>query len=1129
MIITLDPDDASWKLQDVRYGYDPYSKSVKILLDIPQCRHELLPPIDDSRVGVRAGDPHVSTSTPTCLHVARLLNSGSLTINADVPPWLQCRPSLSDTWFADINGWNRCRFRTRLLSVWPFPLTRDALRPPTWLLKEIARQQWNGIPELWKRLLEEYMLASVANMHLFPTWSTPLLVLPRSADPTNAARSLEPPDVQHYEEKLMRQKVADNNGHKLQNHEPLEAATENSIDEVPDKSNGKLALRETSAAVLSRLQDDRQEQASFRLAIETQMALLVERIDHLTQQEIELQKVVRKTQERIRSSDEATRAIVEGIRRDFEYQFMVQRIQKVVSSQLPLDAKLLVISKGDDRLLVLGGRTAWHFPQNEQGTYPGHNPSDSLEILDQLESLRASGAQYLLIPNTAYWMLEAYEQFGQHLQVWYTRIWHDADAMLFQLFRPEESVRVETEAPVPRSMSLPCPPTWPASFPVAEVPPARPLEVHQASVDIIICVHNALADVKQCLESVIRSTRMPYSLILVDDGSDDETRKYLKHFAYGQQATLIRHERAKGYTLAANVGLRQSRAAYALLLNSDTTVGPNWLDRLVACGESDPAIGLVGPLSNTASWQSIPDVYTPEDWAENQLPAGMTVRAMASMVAHFSGRLYPRMPLLNGFCLLIKHKVLEDIGYFDEERFGKGYGEENDFCLRARQLGWQLALADDVYIYHRQSKSYCHERRRTLCAHADQALLAKHGAAIVQEGVEFCRRNRVLEGLRARAKVLTHRQDCIDEARRNWEGKRVLFLLPIKEPCGGGNVVVQLVRSMREMGVDAGILNFEEHRAQFEASYPDVAVPLIYVPDKTQIAPQFVHHDAVLATWNGSVEWLQTPCFIEHQPIRGYFIQDFEPLFFQPGEPDYQLAWDSYTLFGDLRRIATTMWIRNLVKVHQDVECTVVGPCVDIDLFQPRPRTDPNWPQRPLRIAAMVRPSTPRRGPYRTMEVLRDLSRAQGNTVEIIIFGCCSEDPRLRELPHDFPFRNAGVLTRLQVACLLNEIDVFVDFSEFQALGLTALEAMACGAATLLPQEGGSGSFAKDEENCLIVDTRSSAECFEALRRVVLDERLRSRLQRQAIHDACRFFPEKIAFNTLHALFGGTQEAQPSV
>jgi GT2 family glycosyltransferase/glycosyltransferase involved in cell wall biosynthesis len=654
---------------------------------------------------------------------------------------------------------------------------------------------------------------------------------------------------------------------------------------------------------------------------------------------------------------------------------------------------------------------------------------------------------------------------------------------------------------------------------VEEIAAPPPLEPHRASADVIVCVHNALEDVKQCLESVVRYTRMPYSLVLVDDGSNEETREYLASFADSHHVTLIRNEQARGYTFAANQGLKQSQGDYVVLLNSDTVVTPDWLDRMVVCGESDSRIGMVGPLSNSASWQSIPEIMSNEDWAENRLPEGWTVSDMGRLVAQYSARLYQRMPFLNGFCLMIKRRLIEEIGYFDEEVFGKGYGEENDYCLRAREANWQLAVAEDAYVYHHQSSSYSHKRRKELSRKADAALASKHGQGIISDGVAECRFDRVLQGIRARNQVMVMREQVIEQGKRLWEGKRVLFILPVSEAGGGANVVLDEAEAMRKMGVDARILNLNRFQTSFERSYPDNALPAIYVNKETEIAKMLPNYDAVIATYCGSVDWLEPLTQGVGPQARAYYIQDFEPHFFPDGSAEFAIAWNSYTRYPDLIRITKTEWNRAIIKEKIGVDCTVVSPSVDIDLHCPRRRQSPDWPQRPLRIGAMIRPITPRRAPILTMEVLRELSRARGNTIEVILFGCRSDDPGFLELPRDFPWRNAGLLTRRQVASLMNEIDIFVDFSSFQAMGMTAMEAMCCGVAVLVPQNGGSESFVRHEENGIVVDTSSQEACFAALERLVIDEQLRTGFQRRAIVDICAHFPERAAYNILNTLF----------
>jgi hypothetical protein len=243
-----------------------------------------------------------------------------------------------------------------------------------------------------------------------------------------------------------------------------------------------------------------------------------------------------------------------------------------------------------------------------------------------------------------------------------------------------------------------------------------------------------------------------------------------------------------------------SNADYVLLLNSDTIVASGWLDRLVACAESETRIGVVGPLSNTASWQSVPEVLDGDDWARNELPDGVGVDAMAAMVVDASARLYPKVSFLNGFCLLIKRSLIEDIGTFDEERFGEGYGEENDFCLRARAVGWDLAVADDTFVYHAQSKSYSDERRHQLYERADTALADKHGRSAVESGVAEVRDSRVLRGVRAGARSMLGRRALVDEGRERFAGRSVLFVLPVMSPGGGANIVISEAQAMLQSG-----------------------------------------------------------------------------------------------------------------------------------------------------------------------------------------------------------------------------------------------------------------------------------------------------------------------------------------
>jgi GT2 family glycosyltransferase len=652
--------------------------------------------------------------------------------------------------------------------------------------------------------------------------------------------------------------------------------------------------------------------------------------------------------------------------------------------------------------------------------------------------------------------------------------------------------------------------------------PDSSLQSHTEKIDVVVCVHNAFEDVQRCLEALVEHTSQPFSLVLIDDGSDAPTQQYLIQFSKCHEVTLIRNEQATGYTHAANQGMKATTGDFVVLLNSDTIVTPRWIDRMLTCAKSDSQIGIVGPLSNTASWQSIPEIELNGDWAANPLPQGVTTEKMGELVEKYSGCLFPNLPFLNGFCLLIRKELIHQIGYFDEHLFSRGYGEENDYCLRASQAGWKLALADQTYIYHAQSRSYSSQERKQLAELAGKTLAKKYGQRTIDRGVEVCRWSPVLEGIRARSRIMFQREELIDKGRQQFAGKRIQFIVPIEVASGGGNVVIAEARAMRAMGVEAGILNLRSHINGFKQAYPDLDVPVTYV-DINEISDLTKEFDAVIATFNPSVEWMMSKEEEPRKSILGYYVQDFEPYFYPLESEDYHRALRSYALIPGLRCLTKTEWTRQELRNQTGVKSQVVGPSFDIDLFRPRPRRDPEWPNRRLRIAAMVRTSAKYRAPRETMETLRQASRYFGARIEIILFGAQEEDPDFEALPTDFAWSLAGMRTPREMANMLNEVDIFVDFSSYQAMGLTALEAMACGVAVIVPSRGGINEIARDQANSLMIDTGSEKARWEALKRLVEDHDLRRNLQRNALREVSDYYPEGPAFRMLHALFGDSK------
>lgn len=269
-------------------------------------------------------------------------------------------------------------------------------------------------------------------------------------------------------------------------------------------------------------------------------------------------------------------------------------------------------------------------------------------------------------------------------------------------------------------------------------------------ISIVVCVHNALKDVKECLNSLYENRTIHFDLIIVDDGSDKDTKRFLSTYVKNRNVRLLTHKSALGYTISANEGIKASTGDYIVLLNSDTIVTKGWLEKLIECISATAKTGIVGPLSNSAGWQSIPDI---KNWLTNTLPKGIDLDTMSSIVESVSLKKFPKVPLVNGFCFMIKREIIKQIGYLDENKFPIGYGEEDDYCIRAIKAGFELRIADHCYIYHKKSRSFTLERREQISKKAGHILKQKHGAALVGELVKTTRNNKDMSIMRARIKV----------------------------------------------------------------------------------------------------------------------------------------------------------------------------------------------------------------------------------------------------------------------------------------------------------------------------------------------------------------------------------------
>ncbi|MCD7862432.1 MAG: glycosyltransferase [Lachnospiraceae bacterium] len=255
-------------------------------------------------------------------------------------------------------------------------------------------------------------------------------------------------------------------------------------------------------------------------------------------------------------------------------------------------------------------------------------------------------------------------------------------------------------------------------------------------VDIIIPIYNAFEDLQICINSLQKTTDLEKNrVILINDCSTDQrVTPYLGQFA-DLGFTVIQNEENRGFPRSVNLGIQQSCDRDVVLLNTDTILTKNWLEKLIRCAYSDPAIATVTPLSNNATLCSVP-VFC----EENRIPEGFTLDEFADLVGRSSLRRYPRITVTVGFCMYVKREVLQLIGNFDSETFERGYGEENDFCCRAEQAGYYHVMCDDTYVYHKGSRSFAlKDKQKYMEVH--EAILNQRYPLQMQRNREYVRDN----------------------------------------------------------------------------------------------------------------------------------------------------------------------------------------------------------------------------------------------------------------------------------------------------------------------------------------------------------------------------------------------------
>ena len=226
---------------------------------------------------------------------------------------------------------------------------------------------------------------------------------------------------------------------------------------------------------------------------------------------------------------------------------------------------------------------------------------------------------------------------------------------------------------------------------------ARPV-----GIDVVIPAYRGRDRTLACIDSVLTSLPTGARCIVVEDASPEAGLVEALQELAGQGRILLRRQsKNRGFPATANAGIRAAGDRDVILLNSDTLTPPGWIERLAEAAYSAADIGTATPLSNNATVFS----YPREDGA-NPVPDAAATFRFDRLARRANGSAVVEVPTAHGFCVYLRRDCLKEVGLLREDVFAQGYGEENDFCIRARHLGWRHVAAPGVFVAHADGGSF---------------------------------------------------------------------------------------------------------------------------------------------------------------------------------------------------------------------------------------------------------------------------------------------------------------------------------------------------------------------------------------------------------------------------------------
>ena len=645
--------------------------------------------------------------------------------------------------------------------------------------------------------------------------------------------------------------------------------------------------------------------------------------------------------------------------------------------------------------------------------------------------------------------------------------------------------------------------------------------IKDKTVDVIIPVYNAFDCTKRCIESVLSFTDdVPYRLIIIDDKSTDpRIMSYLEHLKRKNFSNVIilSNKSNMGFVKTVNKGMRFSNSD-VVILNSDTVVSYKWLKKLVECAYSDEKIATVTPLSNNATICSIPNFCQ-----YNDIPEGYSIQEFALLVERVSkdlGKRCIKIPVGIGFCLYIKRDVINEIGFYDEI-FGRGYNEENDFCMRAREKGYYHVADLSTFVYHKGKASFMDDQ--SMLEEINSKLLLKRYPYYMELVQDFVQRN-PLQEIQNSIKSRIRRQNA-----RIIVGLDAQLLVRNKR-TGTERYIYSLLENL--LGVDSNNLYITYTSTNMIDSfyYRNSNFMRKYATDSKDILLDSESIDVFHRTFQ-CFSIYDLLCLLKAKSsvitLHDLILYHFPSYFNSPQKAsEYKILMKLSAQLAD-RVIAISEHnkkdiIQNLGISETKIDVIYQG--LDTNKFkkiydEDRLKEFENKYHIKRDYILYLGTDFPHKNHKNLIAAYKKLIKEMDNIdLDLIIAGpstSISRRKNIETLIHDIKDRVMllDYVDDQDIVYLYNRAKLFVYPSLYEGFGIPILEAMACGVpvvasnATSIPEVAGDAA--------LLVDSRNVDELCKGMYRVLNDKRLKDELIEKGLKRVKNFQWEKTARKTI--------------